>query len=107
MKRLCLVACGFLCTLAVADAAPLVRSKLAHPHAKAAKAVGSTSNSEGLAGVAFSDPYAPPVGAGKTAQTQFRAPPTDDPVEVKGGFSLTAGRDAAGEPMTGGLKFRF
>jgi hypothetical protein len=107
MKRLCLVGVGLLCSVAAADADPLVQSKLVRPHAKAARAVDSTSKSEGLAGVAFSDPYAPPVGAGKTAQSQFPAPPTDDPVEVKGGFSLTAGRDAAGEPMTGGLKFRF
>ena len=105
MKRLCLVGLGLLGAVAAAKA----ETPGAH-HSKPVRAHAvkvAASNSGGLAGVAFSDPYAPPVGAGKTAQSQFPAPPTDDPVEVKGGFSLTAGRDAAGEPMTGGLKFRF
>jgi hypothetical protein len=110
MKRLCLVGVGFLCSVAAANAeSPTVaHSKPVRAHAAKATGVKVIASNNGLAGVNFSDPYAPPVGTQKAAAvTKFPAPPTDDPVEVKGGFSLTAGRDAAGEPMTGGLKFRF
>jgi hypothetical protein len=96
-----------VCTVAVADAQNLsVPSKPARAHAKVATA-GSASKSGSLGDINFSNPYAPPVGAGKTAITQFPALRTDDPVEPKGGISLMGGRDSPDEPMTGGLKLRF
>ena len=69
------------------------------------KVVGENS---GLAGVNFSDPYAPPVRAQKAAVTRFPTLPTEAPADPQGtGFSLTAGRDSPDAPFTGGLKFRF
>jgi hypothetical protein len=111
MKRLCWVGFGFLCAVAAAKAeTPSVHhSKPVGPHAVKATTVKiAASNSGGLAGVGFSDPYAPPVGAQKPTVVKFPAPPTDSPANAQGGgFSLTAGRDAPDAPFTGGLKFRF
>ncbi len=56
----------------------------------------------------FSDPYAPPVGAGKKAAAQFPTAESEEPsASPQGGFSLTAGREAPDAPFTGGLKLRF
>ncbi len=108
MKRLCLIVVGVVCTVAVADAQSVsVQSKQARAHAKVATVTGSASSSGSLGAITFSNPYAPPVGAGKTAITQFPALPTDDPVEPQGGISIIGGRNSPDEPMRGGLKLRF
>ena len=108
MNRLYLVVVGVVCTVAVADAQSLsVESRHARTHAKVANVANSASQSRGLGGIKFSNPYAPPVGAGKTAIAPFPAMLTDDPVEPKGDISFMAGRDSPDEPMTGGVKLRF
>jgi hypothetical protein len=108
VTRFCLILLVVICTVAVANAQSLsIQRKTAREYVKAAAVADSTSQKEGLAGVNFSDPYAPPVGAGKTTAARFPALPIDHPVEPQGGLSLTAGRDAPNEPMTGGLKLRF
>jgi len=108
MKRLCLIVVGAVCTVAGADAQSLsIQSKPAHIHAKVATVSSSASRSGSLGGIKFSNPYAPPVGTGKTAIAPFPMMLTDDPVEPKGDISFTAGRDSPDEPMTGGVKLRF
>jgi hypothetical protein len=105
-NRLYLIMVGVVCTVAGADAQSLSdQSNPARAHVKAT--VAGSASSSGSLGVKFSDPYAPPVGSGKAAIAGFAATITDDPVEPQGGISLTAGRAAPGEPMTGGLKLRF
>jgi hypothetical protein len=80
----------------------------AKPHTVKAKAVKSAaSNAASLNDISFSDPYAAPVGSRKLKGAGFPAPERAPPVEPQGGFSVTAGREAPGAPMTGGLKFRF
>jgi len=91
---------------AEAETLSVGRLKPARPHA-AKTAEPAASKSAGLGGVAFSDPYAPPVGVQKTVSARFPEIRTDSPVEPKGGISLSAGQDAPDEPFTGGLKFRF
>jgi hypothetical protein len=95
MSHLYLIVVGVVCTVVVADAQSLsVQSKPARPHARVATVAGSALTSWGLASINFSNPYAPPVGTGKTAIGPFPAMLTDDPVEPKGGISLTADRDS-------------
>ena len=107
MNRLYVIMIGVVCTVAMADAQSLaVQSKPARARVKVATVAGSASRNGSLGGIKFSNPYAPPVGTGKTAIAQFPAM-TTDPVEPQSGISFTAGRDAPGEPMTGGLKLRF
>ena len=66
------------------------------------------SRASGLSSIKFSDPYAPPVGAGKKAAAQFPTAESEEPSgSPQGGFSLTAGREAPDAPFTGGLKLRF
>jgi hypothetical protein len=108
VNRLCLIVVGLVCTVAGADAQNLsIQSKPARAHAKVATVASSASRSGSLGGIKFSNPYAPPVGTGKTAIAPFPAMLTDDPVEPKGDISFTASRDSPDEPMTGGLKLRF
>jgi hypothetical protein len=81
MKRLCLIVVGVVCTFAVADAQSFsVQSKPARGHAKVATVASSALRSGGLGGINFSNPYAPPVGAGKTAIAPFPTMPTGHPV---------------------------
>jgi len=108
VNRLYLIVVGFFCTVDIADAQSLsAQSKPARAHVKVATVAGSSSRSGSLGGVKFSDPYAPPVGTGKTAIARFPAMPADEPVQPQGGVSFTAGRDSLDEPMTGGLKLSF
>jgi hypothetical protein len=84
VNRLCLIVVGVVCTVAVADAQNLsIQSKPARAHAKVATVASSASRSGSLDGIKFSNPYAPPVGSGKTAIAPFPAMLTDDPVEPK------------------------
>jgi hypothetical protein len=105
MNRLCLAGLGLLCFV-VATKAESPKPAGAHP-VKAMTVKVVTSNRGGLAGVNFSDPYAPPVGTQKAAIARFPTVPTEAPIDPQGGFSLTADRDAPDAPFTGGVKFRF
>ena len=104
VSRLYLSVFLVICTVAVAEAQTLsVQPKLA---VKVATVVGSPSRG-GLSGIKFSNPYAPPIGTKKAAIVRFPARLRDEPVQPQGGVSITAGRDAPDEPMTGGLKLSF
>ena len=108
MKRLCLVGLGLLGSVAAANAetANVHHSKPARAHALKVAAT-NVSNGGGLASVGFSDPYAPPVGAQKAALSQFPPIEAHSPVEPTSSFGIRVGRDAPGEPMTGGFGLRF
>ena len=110
MSRLCLVGLGLLNSVAAtkAEGPTVARSKPARMVALNAATVRVVaSNSGSLAGVKFSDPYAPPVGTQNAAIARFPTVLTKAPVDPQGGFSLTAGRDSPDAPFTGGIKFRF
>jgi hypothetical protein len=96
------------------------------PKAKAQKpAKPAPSQTEGLGAVKFSNPYAPPEGAGKATGGDFSAARTAAPVDSKGGVSFTykwhatnepvdpywhvrdPGPDAPGSTFLGGLKLGF
>jgi hypothetical protein len=99
------VGLGLLCSVAETKAESPKPAR-AHP-LKAMTVKVVTSNRGGLAGVNFSDPYAPPVGTQKAAIARFPTIPAEAPVAPQAGFSLTAGRDSPDAPFTGGVKFRF
>jgi hypothetical protein len=82
--------------------------------------------SSGLADIPFSNPYAPPVGAGKTTGAEFSVAPRATPTDPKGDLSLTykwkgsndpvnpfwnirsaPGSEAPGDSFMGGLKLGF
>jgi hypothetical protein len=96
------------------------------PKAKAPKSVKvAPSQADGLGAVKFSNPYAPPEGAGKATGGDFSAARTAAPVDPKGGVSVTykwhatnepvdpywhvrdPGPDAPGSSFLGGLKLGF
>jgi hypothetical protein len=102
------LACVLAITQAWADEVSSVPQNSAKPHHTRAKIVKSAAlRAASFGDISFSDPYAPPVGSGKLKSAEFPAPERAPPVDPQGGFSITAGRDAPGAPMTGGLKFRF
>jgi hypothetical protein len=96
-------------------------------HAKKSKTAGpSQSQASGLGGIRFSEPYAPPAGAGKGAGPQFPVTQRAAPTNPKGDLSLTykwkanndpvdpfwnirsaPGSEAPGESFMGGLKVGF
>jgi len=102
---------GLACVLALAQAwakAPLAEQNSAKAHGAKVKTVKSAAlRATSLGHISFSDPYAPPAGSEKVKAEDFPVPERTLPADAEGGFSLTAGRDAPGAPMTGGLKFRF
>jgi hypothetical protein len=97
------------------------------PHAAKGKTVKPPqSRGSGLVDVPFSDPYAPPVGAGAGAGPEFPAAHRAAPVDPKGDLSLTykwkanndpvdpywnirsaPGSEAPGDSFLGGLKLGF
>jgi hypothetical protein len=114
-------------TQASADGLVPAQPKSTPPHTVKSKIVrpprpqGSDS-----AGVPFSNPYAPPVGAGKTTGAEFPAAKSAPPVDPKGNLSLTykwkgsndpidpfwnirsaPGSEAPGDLFMGGLKLGF
>ena len=102
------LACLVVLTQAWAQELSSIPPNSAKPHAAKARMVKSAALKAGTLGdISFSDPYAPPVGSGKVKGPEFPAPERAPPVDPQGGFSITAGRDSAGGPMTGGLKIRF
>jgi len=83
-------------------------SSAAKPHGAKTRTVKSAGLASGSLGdIAFSNPYAPPIGSSKLKGADFPVPERTLPTEDESGFSIRAGRDGPGAPMTGGLKFRF
>ena len=71
------------------------------PKAKAPKpAKPAQSQADGLGAVKFSNPYAPPEGAGKATGGDFSAARTATPVDPKGGVSFTYKWHAPTSPWT-------
>ena len=54
------------------------------------------SQADGLDGVKFSNPYAPPEGTTQVKRSAFPAAPYRPPTEPKGGLSIFAGRAGSG-----------
>jgi hypothetical protein len=76
-------------THASADDLPVAPLKPAKLHAAKAKtATPPATQDRSLGAVPFSDPYAPPVGAGKSAAGEFPAAKGAAPVNPKGGVSF-------------------
>jgi hypothetical protein len=65
------------------------------------------SPTDGLGGVKFSNPYAPPEGTTKAKTVGFPIAARPVLTEPKGGLSITAGKAGPNDPMTGGFQFRF
>jgi len=101
--------------------------KSAPPHAAKSKTVKPPrAQGSGLTDIPFSNPYAPPVGAGKSAGAEFPAARSAAPVDPKGNLSFTykwkanndpvdpywtlrsaPGSEAPGDTFLGGLKLGF
>jgi hypothetical protein len=103
MGRIGLSLIGAVCVIAPmqarADDLPPTRAKAAPPHA--AKTKGgkpATAKGQTVGDIPFSNPYAPPVGAGKVARGEFPAAKTAAPVDPKGGMSFTYKWHATSEP---------
>jgi len=131
MRRVWLSLLGAVCVFAaagaLADELNPTQPKPALPQAPKSKIVKpAQSTNSGLADVPFSNPYAPPVGAGKSAGAEFPAAQRGAPVDPKGGMSFTykwratnepfdpywqvrksSGPDAPGNTFMGGLKLGF
>jgi hypothetical protein len=76
-----------------------VKPQAAKPKAAKPKAAKPQATRDGsLADIPFSNPYAPPVGAGKSAGGEFPAAKTATPADPKGGVSLIYKWHASGEP---------
>jgi hypothetical protein len=121
------VALIFAATQAAADPVAPAPPKPGLPHAAKSKTVKpAQSQSSGLTDIPFSNPYAPPVGAGKSPEAGLAAPQRAAPTEPKGNLSLTykwkgsnepidpfwnirsaPGSEAPGDSFMGGLKLGF
>jgi nucleoid-associated protein YgaU len=114
-------------TQATADDLTRAPPKPGPPHAVKSKAVKrAQSQGSGLAGIPFSNPYGPPVSAGKSRGAEFPAAQRTAPPDPKGNLSFTAkwkasndpvdpywnmrsapGSEAPGDSFMGGLKLGF
>jgi hypothetical protein len=114
-------------TQAAADDLTPAQPKPGPPHAAKSKTVKpAQSQGSGLADIPFSNPYAPPVGAGKSAGAEFPAAQKAAPTDPKGDLSFTykwkatndptdpywhvrsaPGSEAPGDSFMGGLKLGF
>jgi hypothetical protein len=121
------VALIFAATQAAADPVAPAPPKPGLQHGAKSKTVKPAQpQSSSLAGIPFSNPYAPPVGAGKSTGAGGPAPPRAAPAEPKGNLSLTykwkgnnepvdpfwnirsaPGSEAPGDSFMGGLKLGF
>ena len=122
---------GVMCAVAPmqasADDLPAAPRKPVKTHvAKTPAAKPPATKGATLGAVPFSNPYAPPVGAGKAAGAVFPASQAAAPVDPKGGVSFTykwkatneptdpywhvrssPGSEAPGDTFLGGLKLGF
>ena len=121
------VALIFAATHAAADDPAPAQPKTGPRHAAKSRTVKpAQSQGSGLGDIPFSNPYAPPVGAGKDAGTEFPAAQRAAPADPKGDLSLTykwkgsngpvdpfwnirsaPGSEAPGDSFLGGLKLGF
>src|SRR5271166_69197 len=77
-------------TQASADDLSATQPKPARSHAAKTKIVGPAApKGDGLSGIPFSDPYAPPVGAGKATGGGFPAAAKAAPKDPQGDLSFT------------------
>ena len=65
------------------------------------------SRADGLDGVKFSNPYAPPEGTTQAKTSEFPIAPRPALTEPQGGLSIFSGKAGPDDPMTGGFKLRF
>jgi hypothetical protein len=98
-----LVLIGVFCVvapmLASANDVPAAPPKTASPHAVKTKTIKPpATQGQTLGDIPFSNPYAPPVGAGKGAAGDFAPAHAAAPVEPKGGLALTYKWHASSEP---------
>jgi hypothetical protein len=121
------VALSVAATQAAAEDLATTQSKHGPPHAAKSKTVKPPqSRGSGLADIPFSNPYAPPIGAGAGPGPEFPAAHRPAPVDPKGDLSLTykwkgsndpvdpfwnirsaPGSEAPGDSFMGGLKLGF
>ena len=114
-------------TQATADDLTPAPPKPGPPRAAKSKTVKPVQpRGSGLTDIPFSNPYAPPVDAGKSAGTDFPAAQRTAPADPKGNLSFTAkwkasndpvdpywnmrsapGSEAPGDSFMGGLKLGF
>jgi hypothetical protein len=103
----------FAVTITLARANDLTVAQPQPPRTSAAKIKPlkphklAPSPADGLGGVKFSNPYAPPEGTTQAKTVAFPIAPRPVLTEPKGGLSITAGMAGPDDPMTGGLKFGF
>jgi hypothetical protein len=69
---------------------PAAKSKVVQPPA---------TQGQSLSDIQFSNPYAPPVGAGKATGAGLPAPQRAAPIDPKGGVSFTYKWHATNEPV--------
>jgi hypothetical protein len=74
----------------IAPPPPAAKSKVVKPPATQGQSLGD---------IQFSNPYAPPVGAGKATGAGLPAPRSAAPVDPKGGVSFTYKWHATNEPV--------
>ena len=87
-------------TQTTADDLSATPPKSQRPHAGEAKIVKTpAAKGDSLADIPFSNPYAPPVGAGKATGGDFPAAQRAAPVEPKGDIGFTYKWHATGEPV--------
>jgi hypothetical protein len=104
MKRVFLSLIGAMCVAApmqaAADDLPATQPNAAPPPAANSKIVKPpATESQGLGDIQFSNPYAPPVGAGKATRPNLPAAQTETPVDPKGGMSFTYKWHASNAPV--------
>jgi hypothetical protein len=123
---LALFGAAAVATHALADELPARGSESAGHAAKNKIAKPAKPKSPGLTDIPFSNPYAPPVGAGKTTGAEFPTAQRAAPADPKGNLSLTykwkgsndpvdpfwnirsaPGSEAPGDSFMGGLKLGF
>ncbi len=106
MRRLCLVMVAIVGSAAATGA--VAQTKIPRHTAHSGGNEGVVAKNDALAlNNLYSDSFAPAAHSHWGASSQFPPVRAHPPVEPEGGFSIRAGRDNPGEPMTGGLKFRF
>ena len=87
-------------TQAAAEGLTPAQPKPVPAHAAKSKTVKpAQSQGSGLTDIPFSNPYAPPVGAGKGAAAEFPAAQRAAPVDPKGDLSLTYKWKANHDPI--------
>jgi hypothetical protein len=95
---------GVICAVApmqaTADDLSATQQQASPPQTPKSKVVKPPApEGQSLGDIQFSNPYAPPVGAGKTTGAGLAAPQRAAPVDPKGGVSFTYKWHATNEPV--------